>query len=220
MADFIPTKDIDLASWSTIFLAAITAAPTAYGLVAGDATAYGVLDTDFQAKLALVQDPATRTSPVIADKDASRLALVAKARSLGRIAQAFPGITPILLTAAGLTVRDTLPSDVPAPTSSPVIEAYDLMETTPRIAWHDSVLSNPRAKPPGAINCQVFIGYGATPSATPTAYDYVGSFGRMPVTLTIPSAQQGKFAFVHGRWQTRKGLVGPMGADVVFAVPA
>ena len=217
---FIPTKDIDLAAWSTVFLAAITAAPTSYGLVAGDATAYGSLDTDFQAKLALVQDPATRTSPVVADKDASRLALVAKARALANIAQAYPPITPILLTAAGLTVRDTLPSPVPPPTSSPIIEAYDLMESTPRISWRDSVLSNPRAKPPGAIACQVHIGFAALPTATPTSYAFVGSFGRMPVTLIIDPARRGQFAFVHGCWQNRKGQTGPMGADVVFAVPA
>ena len=218
--DFIPPTDSLLATWSTTFLAAITAAPTSYGLVAGDATAYGVLDTAFQASFALCNDPATKTMSTVATKDADRLALVGKARALAAIAQAYPAITPTLLTDAGLTVRDPLPSPIPAPTSSPVIEAYDLNESTPRLAFHDSLSGKPRAKPFGAIAMEFSIGFSAGPSIPPTTISYVKSVSRTPFTVDIDPANRGKTAFAYGRWVTRTGLTGPAGAQFIFAVPA
>jgi hypothetical protein len=60
MADFVPQSDAGLLAFATPFSTKISATPTAYGLSAANATAYAAAKNDFAAKLAAVQDPATR----------------------------------------------------------------------------------------------------------------------------------------------------------------
>ena len=59
--DFLPAKDAELLSWKTDFSAAITATPTDYGLVAGQATAFAALLSAYSAALAIATNPMTRT---------------------------------------------------------------------------------------------------------------------------------------------------------------
>ena len=47
MAHFIPAREADLVAWSTNFNTLISATPTAFGLVAAQATAYATLNTAF-----------------------------------------------------------------------------------------------------------------------------------------------------------------------------
>src|SRR5947207_2572088 len=51
-SSFLPDQDQDLEAWAANFDTRITATPTAFGLVAGDATAFHALAADFTAKLA------------------------------------------------------------------------------------------------------------------------------------------------------------------------
>ncbi|MGH7179314.1 MAG: hypothetical protein ACREJC_18200 [Tepidisphaeraceae bacterium] len=48
---FFPSRDTELLAWSLNFKTLITATPTAYGLTAGLATAYGVLHDAFATAL-------------------------------------------------------------------------------------------------------------------------------------------------------------------------
>jgi len=49
MADYLPAREAELVTWVNTFKSVITAAPTAVGLTAAQATSYGTLVTNFVA---------------------------------------------------------------------------------------------------------------------------------------------------------------------------
>src|SRR4051794_27940835 len=63
-----PPSDNGLLAWSLNFLNLITAAPTSYGLVAPDATAYGLIHTAYSDALAAC-DPNVRNKAAVVDKN-------------------------------------------------------------------------------------------------------------------------------------------------------
>lgn len=101
------TTDLELKSKSNTFAALILANPTSYGLVAGQATAYGTLNTAFSNALDLWEASATRTPVALQNKNTAREALVANAKMLAAIIQATPTVTNGQREALGLTVRAT-----------------------------------------------------------------------------------------------------------------
>lgn len=207
--DYIPPKDADLLAWAGNNSAVYTANPTDYGLDAGQASAYATLVTDYDSALAAATDPGTRTKVTVAAKDTARNLLVANARQLGQIAQRFPGITDELLSDAGLTVRDPVPSPIPGPTTTPVLSLVSAGVQNHVLRYTDSVLVNPRSKPPGSIGLQLYCKVDITPPAGPdaTAFKQLGT--RMPVTANFDAADKGKTAYYYARWYTAKGLLGP-----------
>jgi hypothetical protein len=111
-----------LLAWSADFSAAITLAPTSYGLVAGQATSYAALHTAFAAALATSTNPATRTRGTISAKNEARTSLTAEARELARVINAFPSITNQQRIDLGLHPRSGSITPIPAPTEPPVME--------------------------------------------------------------------------------------------------
>ena len=59
--NFYLLKDTDLAVASAQFFSLINAAPTTYGLTAGQSITYGMFNTNFQTALGLALGEATRT---------------------------------------------------------------------------------------------------------------------------------------------------------------
>ncbi len=94
-----PAREADLLTWSSAFKTKITATPTAYGLTAAQATAYGTLHDAFAAAYATANDQLTRSPASVATKNLAKWALVAQIRLLGGIVQRFPSTV-----AAGATV--------------------------------------------------------------------------------------------------------------------
>src|SRR2546429_6204423 len=65
-------KDSELYISSNVFATQILATPTAFGLTAAQATAYGNLNTTWRTKYEIANTPETRTKGAIAAKDAAR----------------------------------------------------------------------------------------------------------------------------------------------------
>src|SRR5205814_710535 len=107
--------DADLLAWVTAYSQKITATPTAYGLVAAQATALAAVVTSFTTALSTATNPATRTRGTVAAKDAARTPLVAMARDLARIINAFPSITNQQRIDLGLTPRKDVVSPINPP---------------------------------------------------------------------------------------------------------
>ncbi len=219
MRDYIPSTDAALAAWSFNFNTVITANPTDYGLIAGQATAYDTLDDAFQAALTAATNPGTRTPVTVAAKDVAKAALIASARQLGQIARKYPGVTNELLSEAGLTVPDPIPSPIPAPSTVPVLSLIASGPLSQVIRFRDSVLSNPRSKPEGVVSMQLFVKIGLTPPATKADCTFVGNFSKMPMTVGFSGADALKNAYYIGHWVNAKGEIGPQ-SDVLMVTIA
>ena len=103
MATVPPAALAALKIWTANFSAKLTATPTVVRCTSADATAYAALNTDFLARCATVENPATR-SPVAREELAvSKQALLAKARSLCKVINAYPPTTDALRVSFGST---------------------------------------------------------------------------------------------------------------------
>ncbi len=111
---FTTTKDSVLATGSANFSTKISATPTSYGLVAGQATAYAALNTAFQSAYSAAITPATRTKSTVAAKDSARTPLRQMASDLAKIIDGTPTVTNAQRVDLGIAVRAT-PSPRPAP---------------------------------------------------------------------------------------------------------
>ncbi len=115
--DYIPQKLADFALWLDNFSTLITAGPTTYGLIAGDATAIAAFNTSFQTAYAISNTPATRTSGAIANTTAARIISTSGVRPYAiRISQN-ASVDPADKVAVGVTVRSTTITPVPPPTT-------------------------------------------------------------------------------------------------------
>lgn len=217
---YIPPTDADLLDWATNFDTIITANPTDYGLIAGQATAFDVLRDAYAAALALATAPATRTPVTVAAKDAAKASMVTSARMLARIALAFPTVTPGDLTAAGLIVRNTVPTPIPAPATVPLLALLASIGKTVTLDFADELTPSKKYKPFGVTVLQLFMKTGAVAPASPDDCTLVGSFGRWPVRLDLSSLAVGTQLNFIARWATRKGLTGPQSAVVTAILQA
>jgi hypothetical protein len=67
--DFIPAREPELVTWTTNFASLIGSMPTAFGLVAAQATAYQTLSTAFITAYNTARGDGTRTPAAISTKN-------------------------------------------------------------------------------------------------------------------------------------------------------
>jgi hypothetical protein len=209
MPDFLPAKDADLLAWSSNFSAKITATPTAYGLTAAQATAYGSLHTAFSTALATASNPATRTRGTIAAKDAARDPLKANARDLARIINAFPSITNQQRIDLGLNPRSGTITPTNPPDETPVMEVVSAIGRMLKIKLRAQDSSR-RGKPDGVDGATVFSFVGSAPPADISLWKFEGSTTRTVFDLEFPaSVPAGSQVWLCAFWFSPRAQSGP-----------
>lgn len=218
--DFIPQQDAEFADWSANFESGIDTEFATYGLTSGQATAYTALDTAFQAAYLLAINPATRTPVTVANKDTTKAAAIANARVLASIVNAFPATTNGMRLTLGLTPRGSGPTPIPAPTTKPVpiVVGYNPLGHVLQI--RDESTPTSRAKPAGTISCQVWAKIGPVAPVSLAECEMVGVYTKPFLSLTFASPAGGQKIFYLCRWQTRRGLTGPLSDVISPTLPA
>lgn len=207
---YIPSRDGLLTTWSNNFSTLISATPTAYGLVAGDATAYAALNTAYINAYALALNSPTRGPSSIVTKDTAKANVIARARQLADIIQANPAVTDTQKQDLGLTVRKTNRTPTPAPTTSPqlsIIAATPLQHTLRMV---DQLTPSARLKPFGAIELALLVYIGTVPPVPGASPTFQQGFTKNPIGVNFSGADVGKTAYYVGNWKTRTGLLGPI----------
>lgn len=220
MPDYIPSKEVDLVPWALNAQTVLSAAPTDYGLDAGQVSSFASLRVAFKNAWDTANDPGTRTPVAVAAKDTAKADMLFSIRQLAQIARKYPLITDELLSDAGFTVPDPTPTPVPAPTSAPVLAEFDHSPLTISLRFRDNVLSNPRSKPQGAIAMQLYYKTGDTPPASIDDCVFAGQFSKIPCQVNFAPAAGGMQVHFIGRWVTRRGLTGPSSDTLELTIPA
>lgn len=213
--DFLPSKDADLLAWSSNFSTRITATPTAFGLVAAQATAYAALHSSFASALTVATDPGTRTRGTVAAKNDARAPLRAEARELSRIIQAFPATTTQQRIDLGLNPRDNPASPIPAPQTSPVLEILSVQGRLFKLRLRE-VNSERRGRPIGVEGATIMSYVGAQPPADKTLWRFEGSITRTnKFDLEFPaSVAAGAQVWLCAFWYSPRAESGPACAPV------
>lgn len=228
---YIPNKDALLVAWSDNFAALITASPTTYGLVAGDAAAINAVNTPWDAAYAAAVAGGTRGPMTVQAKNNARAALLAVVRPYAIQIRNNAGVSDPDKVALGLTVPNTTRTPILAPQSQPLISIVAATPLSHTLRFSDSNSPQLRGKPFGAKACSFVVSYGTTIGSDPDLASPVaivnsalavpsstGLATRQPAASVLPVGQVGKLATYWARWVGIRGDVGPWSLPVAMTV--
>lgn len=211
---YIPAKDADFSNWSANFATVIAANPANFGLVTADATAISAADSAFQAAYNLAINPATRTSVTVAAKDVQKASTLITERTYAQIIQNNAGVSDGNKTAAGLTVRKTSRTPIPAPGTAAILGYIGSTPGVTTLNYKDTSTPTTKGKPFGALQLEIWYDVPTTGSPVLGSAAFGGLFTKSPLAFTNPAGSAGKTIGFWARWVTRRGLVGPWSAEL------
>jgi len=216
---YIPARDTDYDTWANNFQTVIAANPAAYGLVPADATAITNSYNLWHPAYLLVANPATKTSVTVAAKDVQKAASLIVFRGYAQIIGNNQGVSAGDLAAAGLTVRATGRTPIPAPGTAPILGFIGATPGVHTLKYADTSTPTTKAKPFGTLALEIyaFIGTAPPPGGADDAV-FQGLATKSPFTQSFGPGDVGKTAYYYGRWVTRRGLVGPWSAQLSAAI--
>lgn len=206
MADFLPRRDVSMATWTRQFARGIAGDPAGLGLTAAQAAAYAVLQQAFAEALRAAQNPETRGLRTVMLKDKARKDLVSQTRVLARIIRAQPGVSKVtllglgLLRAGGESVGSVgeeagAVEDVCAP-SVWVKTDGQRVEVSLRSAGRR------RRRPSGAAGAAVYWAVGEAPPDAMSGFVMAGNTTKPEMAFTLPAgvAPPGTMVWVTASW--------------------
>lgn len=221
--DYIPKTDAGFAAWLLNFSLLLTASPTTYGLIAGDAVAVAAVNTAYQAAYPLATDPSTRTAGTVAAKNTARANAELVVRPFAVQISLNNAVTDLAKSDIGVTVRKLIPTPVPAPVDAPNL-GINSMIPGQLTAGYNVVGNIGKAKPEGAIGVEVVQSIGTVFSVDPAQCQIVGTFTKSPFRIGYLTEDSGKKVTVFARFTTRSGpggraQSGPWGLPLQFVAP-
>lgn len=202
---YIPPQDAQFDAWLTNFSTLLTAAPTTYGLVAGDAVIVAATVAAWSPAYAAAINPATRTPVTVAAKDAARANAEATVRPYATQISRNAGVTNGDKTAIGVNLPNTARTPVPPPTTQPALSLDSSIHFQVSIRYYDTTTPTTKAKPAGVIGLELVRVIGTAPSVDPTAGVAYGVLTKSPAVIGHTAPEVGKFCTFFGRWTTLSG---------------
>lgn len=224
-APYIPDRDTDFDSWLLNFTTKLTAAPATYGLVAADATNCAAQYTAWHAAYLLgggtyhaPVNPATKTVQTTQTKVDARVNALAVVRPYAQLISRNAGVLASDKLSIGVNPRTSVPTPIPAPTSSPILSLVGASPWQHTLGYKDSAAITGKAKAFGAIQLEMHVKVSATPIDDPDAIPYLDVYTKSPLAVNFSAGDVGKQAYYVARWVTRTGLKGPWSGIVNFTV--
>lgn len=220
---YIPADDATLDAWSANFSGLITAAPTTYGLIAGDAVAIAAVVDPWHLAYVAATNPATRTSVTIAAKDAAKTLMLPVVRGYAQTISRDPSVDNGDKTAVGVNLPNSARPRIPAPTTQPTLALVAAVHNQQTLSYKDQTTPTTKAKPFGAIGIDLRQGIATTPFTDPTQCAPLGTITKSPTNIATSSGDVGKLATYFGRFVTRSGpggvaQFGPWSAALTVAI--
>jgi hypothetical protein len=213
MAGYVPAADAEFDGWQENWVTFAAANAAALGLdplvdIPAIQAAQTLWDTDYEAHLtAQAAAQAARQA-----KDAERATYVALLRSFSQQIQKRTGTTDEQRAGLGITVPDTEPTPVPAPTTAPLLN----LVTSERLrhvveASKTADEGSGLGKPVGARGVQIWRKIGGAAPVSESELEFVSEFTRTRITLDYVMSQGGLTVYYQARWVSTRGETGPWG---------
>ena len=192
MPDYIPSPDGDFDAWQNNFITYASANAAALGLDP-------LIDIP----------PLTAAQAARQAKDAARGGLEGVIRPLVARLQASPEVDDAERQALGITVRDTIPTDVEVPKTRPVVSVDTSQRLQHTIGFADEATPTRKAKPAGVRGAQVWVKIGDPASVDPNEMTFLATDTRTPYVAAFDGADANKVAHYMLRWENTRGETGP-----------
>ncbi len=187
----IPTNESELADFSTNFNARLVATPATYGCTAGQATAYTAVHTPFLTAFEAVvaaREAGTRSSPLIATRNAAKASLLTYARFLYKSIQSNAAVTDASKIELGVVVPDVEPSPQPVPNFAPQLTIVSVNGRLVKVRLSDPAHPTRKRMPLGVDGATVMSFVGAEAPDDPGLYKYEGGTAKTTIDILFPES--------------------------------
>lgn len=202
---YIPATDGALASFLLNLATLITANPTNYGLVSGDAVVITNASTTFSTNLALAVDPVTRTPVSVAQKDATRVSSIATVRPYCQQIRLDSSVSDALKVGLGLNLTGTPPTPIPAPGLAPLLSSISASTGVHNLIARNPDAPTTKAMPFGSIGVQIFSGTSTTGAVPLVDCAFLDIRTKQPMAISTSGIPSGTRVTYFARYQTRGG---------------
>lgn len=206
MADFIPQGDAEAIAHGKNLIEYATGNSGSLNLEAGDYTPLKNALDDFEATYNESVTKKAASESASAAKNGARETYETELREFNSKMD-YAGDEH--RAGMGLTVKDTEPTAIGAPTTHPVGEVETSQKNLHIIHFRDELSPDSKARPHGAIGAQIYLKIGGAPPVDDKECEYVATDSRTPYNCPFDGADAGKTAYYLLRWITAKGETGP-----------
>lgn len=220
MPDYIPAADADFGAWLDQFSAGVQAEAAALGLTAAEADALNTARQDWHAAYQAHLAASNAAEAARQHKDDTREEVETRVRGLARRIQSQPGVSDAQRERLGLTVRDTVRTAAPVPTTRPVVVVASGQRLQHTLRWRDEATPDSRAKPPGVRGAEIWCAVGPTPPPNPAQYRFLALDTDAPHLVEHAAADAGQMAHYLVRWVNTRGQPGPWSETVSATIGA
>jgi hypothetical protein len=223
VASYIPAKDADFDPWFLNLDTLITADPTDYGLIAGDAVIIGAQYDSWHPAYLAATNPTTRSPTTVAAKTAARVTAESVIRPYCQAIARDASVSNELKVGLGLNLPNSTRPPIPAPLVAPTLSFRSAQPFVHVMAYADPEAPVGKAKPVGAIGVEIWRKIGTTAETDPAACSYYGTKTKAPFRSTFLAPDVGKLATYFARFVNRSGpdgeaAVGPWSAPLTMAI--
>lgn len=206
--------------WLNNFAAVVTKDPPGVGLTPADAATLTALASQYDAAYLRAVEPLTRTSPAIAEKDATRNQAVDSFRVYAMQVKMNLGVPDGTKLALGLHEDRRTSRRLPPPGSQPVLYVLSAHSGTHILRCADAGAMTRRGKPYGVAGLELYMVLGDSVTADSEAPNmkYLGLQTRQRFMVEFEAKDAGRTATYFARWVTRTGLTGPWSLPVSMMV--
>lgn len=216
-SNFYSGTEAELASGAANLISIVTVAPTSFGVTPAELTSYSTLSSSFATLLTQAQNPATRTSVVVENKNVAKKALKSGSVNMARTIIAFPSVTNAQLLSLRLNERVS-PAPRPVPSEPPTIDVISVTGRVVKVRIHDGSTES-RRKPFGAIGANVFSFVGPTSPTDPSEYHYEGMATRATTEIVFPdTVASGATVWLSAQWVSARGQASIGSVPISFTI--
>ncbi|MDR1408468.1 MAG: hypothetical protein LBJ23_10575 [Tannerella sp.] len=174
---------------------------------------------DFNAAVAVSENPETRTSAAISRRNLTRVKLEAVLRPFiqGQLIHN-PNVTVDELKAMNLPTHDRHPTPRPDPEETPVVT---VLTPSPGVVEFKFTSLTGRAKPFGVHGMEAALKVSDSPLQPLdwTELERSEFATHSPLRITFAGAERGKWLFAAFRWQNTRGVKGPWTTITAVIIP-
>ncbi|HEY0376982.1 MAG TPA: hypothetical protein VGC87_08500 [Pyrinomonadaceae bacterium] len=214
MADYIPGSDADFNSWQANFLTYINTNLTALGLTATDLLPLNTSQSDWTNNYSAHMAAQSAAEAALQTKKNTRDSFESSLRSLVRRIQGLPTLTDAQRAGMGVGRRDTPRTASSMPTTRPIGNVDTSQRLRHTINFTDETTPNSRAKPEGAMGCEIWVKVGDPAPTDPSQLRFLATDTRTPYVAVYGGEDAGKVAHYMLRWVNKKGEQGPWSQTV------
>jgi hypothetical protein len=218
--DFIPANDRTFLQWVINFLKQLNAMLTRIGFPTSEYQLLSTQRDDFATKLALSEEPATRTKVTIANKNVARRLLEKTIRlDIKEFLNFNRALTDGDREALGLPVYKTTRTPASIAERHPDFDVYTGEIRRLDIHFFDQEKDHTKAKPEGQHGAEIRWAICETPPEIIDDLVHSAFDTRTPFTLDFDENQRGKTVYFALRWENTRGLKGPWSPIIPAIIP-